>query len=83
MKRIRLLLLKILRHLRDNGGNDGYATSPDFSPEYSKEQVDYHIHLCREAGLVRCTDVQCGNGELKTELVLTWQGHEYLDDNRD
>jgi len=81
MKRIRQLLLKILRHLRDNNGNGGFPTPPDFSPEYSRVQVDYHIQLCQEAGWARSMELQCENGEIKTALALTWEGHNELERN--
>lgn len=66
MKRYMNLIHKLLQYA------ECYATGqPMPTPEidgYTLDQVNYHIHLCEQAGFL---EQYC--------LVLTWLGHEELD----
>ena len=53
-------------------------------PECSKDQVQYHLALLQEAGLIVAQNI--GNrpsGERWAPIRLTWAGHEFLDAARD
>lgn len=56
--------------------------SPDEIPNYRPDEVNEHVRLCMEAGLIECTP------SFRKDLPqivgyrisrLTWEGHERLD----
>ena len=53
MKRYGKLILKIHRYVRDNG-NGKKLDLPDFC-DFSGVQVEYHVRLCLQAGLLDVT----------------------------
>jgi hypothetical protein len=74
------LIRKILIDLEQQGA---YTSWMDVDiEEYSPEQMDYHLELMIEAGLI---DVRASQGGFSRQLSLrlTWQGHEFLDLARD
>jgi hypothetical protein len=46
---------------------------------YSKKEVDYHVILLNEAGLIVTYDESTLAGIRLIPLRLTWQGHEFLE----
>ena len=53
-------------------------------PEFSKDQVKYHLALLQDAGLITYeefydTDLSPG---MLTRTRLTWAGHEFLDSSK-
>lgn len=48
---------------------------------YNGDQIDYHLSLIREAGLVENVDANPIDGIAFRRL--SWQGHDYLDSIRD
>jgi hypothetical protein len=50
--------------------------------EYSPEQMDYHLELMIDAGLISVRASQ-GGFSRQLPLRLTWEGHEFLDLARD
>ena len=47
---------------------------------YAPEQIDYHLWLLEDAGLVTYQEFFPKEGSvLRVSLRLTWQGHEFLD----
>jgi hypothetical protein len=80
---IRELLLKLESLPMQRG--DVLTITPD-DPEvsvegYSGDQIDYHLSLIREVGLIECPGSQPMDGV--TFSRLSWRGHEFLDDVRD
>ncbi len=63
-----------------------YQGKPGFSltlKDISKEELDYHIMLLQEAGLVEATGTTYQSGNVKWRIKrLTWEGHEFLDSAR-
>ena len=49
---------------------------------YTNEQVQYHLALLDEAGLIMAHDVSSGGGLDFMPIRLTWEGHEFLDNAR-
>ena len=81
MKRDRKLILKILRHVRDNG-NGKRLDLPDFE-DYSPSHVAYHARLCDDAAFVRLKN-GLKNRRATVHLgELTWAGHDYLEEHCD
>jgi hypothetical protein len=72
--------IDLIRHiLLDLEARGSYTDWLDVDiEEYSPEQVDYHLELLIEAGLIR---VPASGMELSRRhpLRLTWEGHEFLD----
>jgi DNA-binding transcriptional ArsR family regulator len=79
MKRSPDLLRELLLHYEDKA-NDRMDSSPSIDG-FSKLEVDYHLILMYEAGLVRAEPVLSKMGRLIRvhPFSLTWQGHELLD----
>jgi DNA-binding HxlR family transcriptional regulator len=80
MKRNTDLIRRILLDLEERGS---YTNWLDVDiEEYSPEQMDYHLELLVEAGLIRTR----ASGQEPTRqypVRLTWEGHEFLDAARD
>lgn len=58
-------------------GKSGYSLVADGD---TSEEVDYHIMLLNEAGLVQAKGITSLNGKTRWNIErLTWQGHEFLD----
>ena len=49
---------------------------------YSKTEVNYHIILLNEAGLIEALDYSSFNCSEWQPKRLTWKGHEFLDASR-
>ena len=76
MKRDIDLIRQILLELEEKGA---YTNWMDIDIEdYSPEQIDYHLELMVEAGLI---SVRTSEKEYSRQLPLrlTWEGHEFLD----
>jgi hypothetical protein len=80
MKREIDLIRQILLDLEEQGA---YANWMDIDNEdYAPEQIDYHLELLAEAGLISVGTSERGRLRL-LPVRLTWQGHEFLDAARD
>ena len=74
------LIRKILLDLEQKGA---YTSWMEIDiEEYSPEQMDYHLELMIEAGLISARASQ-GGFSRHLPLRLAWQGHEFLDLARD
>ena len=81
MKRDMQLIPWILRHVRCKADGKAALPIPDFL-EHELEFVRYHVGLCKEAGFLRAKKIAVG--EFDYEIWnLTWDGHEFLEQNRD
>jgi hypothetical protein len=78
MERYNELILLILRYACEHADGQRPVREPAFEA-YSRNQVRYHIELCRQAGLL--TTVK--SGKRQKILALTWNGHERLAQERD
>lgn len=67
------LILLLLRHAREHADGCRPLPEPDFD-SYSREQVRYHIELCRQAGFLTTHR----SGKRQKIVALTWNGHEKL-----
>ena len=68
-----LLRLESLEGTRD-------VINPDQFDGYHKEVVSYHIHLLKEAGLIKAIESRTLNAPMWAQATgLTWEGHEFLD----
>jgi len=74
---IRKLLLEIESH--SNGLNPIELID---TKNYTNEQIQYHLVLLHEAGLIVAHDVTDRTGLDLIPIRLTWEGHEFLDDAR-
>jgi hypothetical protein len=47
---------------------------------YSEPQIDYHVHLLWQAGLVEALDISSSSRPGPAALItsITWAGHEFL-----
>jgi hypothetical protein len=70
------LIRQILLDLEAGGA---YTNWMDIDHEdYSPEQIDYHLELLAEAGLISVGTSERGRLRL-LPVRLTWEGHEFLD----
>lgn len=80
MKRDLSLIRQILLDLEDGGA---YTNWLDIDIEaYSPEQMDYHLDLLVEAGLISVASSERGRSR-QLPVRITWDGHEFLDAARD
>ena len=73
MKRKMELILRILFYAEEKAS--GSPLRPPRLTDYSPEEIKYHIRLCQEAGYLHLFQNDI--------LNLTWEGHEFIDRNRD
>ena len=50
---------------------------------YAGEDINYHMMLLNDAGLILAEDVSSQNALIWLPMHLTWAGHEFLDAARD
>ena len=75
MDLVRLILLEI-----EKSSEDPRAEIRLQIPDYTFEQVSYHVMILHEAGLVEADDLSTmGSGSVWLPRRLTWSGHEFLD----
>ena len=80
MKRDMDLIRQILLDLEESGA---YTNWMDIDIEaYSPEQMDYHLELLVEAGLISVASSERGRSR-QLPVRITWAGHEFLDAARD
>ena len=78
MRRNMELIKVILQKLEDKETMDGDISAKAF-PDYSADDINYHIAILYNAGLIEGKEIKHG---LTTKWVtnrLTWQGHDFLD----
>lgn len=77
------LVREILKWAADQeeSGIDG---NPSF-PEYTDEQVDYHVYIMWQAGLVEAIDISTMGDSGRAAMLssVTWAGHDFLDAAKD
>jgi Hypothetical protein (DUF2513) len=81
MKRDMDLVRQILREIEDapyTGDAVGFSI-----PNCTDEQLQYHLQLLHEAGLIDGMDASTLDGLAFLPTRLTWQGHEFLEASRD
>lgn len=80
MERNKKLILKILRYVRDNANDIEAIDIPDCQSQ-DTATVRYHVKLSIQAGYLEEFEPRTH----KTIRIksLTWQGHEYLEENCD
>ena len=75
MDLVRLILLEI-----EKSGEDPRSEIHLEIPNYTYEQVSYHIMILHEAGLIEADDLSTmGSDSFWLPKRLTWNGHEFLD----
>lgn len=52
-------------------------------PDFSDDEVTYHVKLLHQAGLIEALDISGVNQAKWLPISLTWEGHEFLDAARD
>jgi len=62
----------------------GFDGNPSFD-EYTDDQVDYHVYIMWQAGLVEAIDVSTigDTGHAAMLSGVTWAGHDFLDAAKD
>ncbi len=74
---VRLILLEVEKA-------DGYLEPVEVKlPDYSTEQINYHIMLLDEAGYLVAFSEEADNLVKYYPTHLTWEGHEFVDLARD
>ena len=81
MKRDFQLIRKLLLEIETQSNGIDVVTLVDIKG-YSDKQVQYHLALLDEAGLIVAHDVSSGDGLNFIPVRLTWEGHEFLDNAR-
>jgi hypothetical protein len=81
MKRDMDLARKILLEVEAYTEIDGWV--PLEIEGYSSTEINYHIKLLAQAGLVEAEDASTLGGSSFYVSSLTWEGHEFLDAARD
>ncbi|MDO9453367.1 MAG: DUF2513 domain-containing protein [Stagnimonas sp.] len=79
MDLVRAILLELEQHKHGNAP-DNFALEG-----YPEEQVDYHVYLLMQAGLVEghTADVSGSPSPIGVPHNLTWTGHEFIDNARE
>jgi hypothetical protein len=78
MDLVRAILLKI------EESPDGYAPDSIEIPDYSRNQIAYHLAIMIEAGLLHGDVAEGMEGDLDgLPTRITWQGHDFLDAARE
>ncbi|HUT54550.1 MAG TPA: DUF2513 domain-containing protein [bacterium] len=83
MKRDMELIRKILQSIEEEP--TGFAPNHIKIEGYSEDQINYHVYLMIDAGLLegfKVTSHDSNSPEAKARN-LTWFGHEFLDASRD
>ncbi|MCX6698314.1 MAG: DUF2513 domain-containing protein [Methanomicrobiales archaeon] len=83
MKRDMDLVRKILLEIESLPG--GFSNEPIKQQGYSDDEIDYHLTIMLEAGLIYGAS-HSRSGHYYPLIIptrLTWQGHEFLDASRD
>ncbi|MCL5770137.1 MAG: DUF2513 domain-containing protein [Planctomycetes bacterium] len=77
------LVRKILLACEDHP--HGFAPQELKIDGYTDDEIDYHVHIAGDAGLLRVTDVtHCGSSSpCAIPRSTTWAGHEFLDNSKD
>ena len=81
MKRDMELILRILRHIEQEGIGDGSILAPSFEGT-DNAMIAYHVGLCHEAGYLHLRQAvkpgrRCSHSHYEI-LGLTWAGHEKI-----
>ena len=79
MKRYMDLIVAILRYAEEKG--NGVELDPPNFEDYTEAQVNYHVILCKQAKYLLVSTTHSYPPEHKIKQ-LTWDGHEFLDQNR-
>ncbi len=89
MKRYMDLIHKILEYAEEHADGGDSTCIPEFEEGccYTAKDVDYHIKLCQQAGLLTANESNQkhikGTRKWAVTIVdLTWFGHEVLDEHR-
>jgi hypothetical protein len=63
----------------------GFAPDVIEIPDYSEEQIGYHIYLMGQAGLLDVSDASSLDGSSPQAIPhsITWNGHEFLANARE
>lgn len=79
MDLVREILLWATQH--DEGS---FGANPKI-PEYTEDQVAYHVHLMEQAGLVTAADIPDIGGSSPAAILtsVTWIGHDFIDAAKD
>jgi len=80
MKRDFQLIRKIMLEIEANSNGVDFASLEINNS--SREQIEYHLALLTEAGLIKAFDRSSGNELVFIPIRLTWEGHEFLDNAR-
>lgn len=83
MKRDLDLARNILLAVEQNKEATGYNPLHISIPNYSEEEISYHVGLLHEAGLIHAFENSSWDGVEWRPQRLTFQGHEFLDSARD
>jgi hypothetical protein len=79
MKRDFELIRRLLEYFRDKEGPE-FVLEPDVGDEYTASQVQYHLRLMHQAGLLNCEAESTASGRIFRVIPfdLSWEGHEFL-----
>ena len=79
MQRDMDLVRKILLAVEKGEDVVGYDTRLEVE-DYSRDEIDYHIEIMGEAGLLVASIQRFMGGEYMVNLErMTWEGHDFLD----
>mgnify|MGYP000892647161 CR=1 FL=1 len=83
MKRDLNLVREILLWATAQDG--GYVSGNPSLPDYTDDQIAYHVHLMWQAGLVDAADATHlqSPGPSAILLSVTWAGHDFIDAAKD
>ena len=77
------LIRTILFEIERNEDATGHGFICLHLPDYSREQVSYHVRLLHEAKLIDAVNASTLSSYVWHPSRLTWEGHELLDSARD
>lgn len=68
----------------DQQEEGSFGCNPEI-PEYTEEQVAYHVHIMGQAGLVESADITDMGSSSPAGLLMsvTWAGHDFIRVSKD
>ena len=72
---VRQLLLDIEKH----DSTHPFTLTPDEKDSFTNEEMQYHLFLMHQAGLISGQDISTFDGPQFLIKGMTWQGHEFLE----
>jgi Hypothetical protein (DUF2513) len=79
MKRDLELIRRLLLETEELYKGSPISLGPNEDDEFTNAEIQYHLRLMGESGLINYSDYTTKDGPLYMIKGLTWSGHDFLD----